>query len=274
MSIKSILVQAGSDKRAGERLAVALSVAETFDAHVTALYPVPSPIIPTGYVDYIPPSVIEQEVARTRERMAAAKAVALETARKAGRGIEWREQDGPAISTIVEQARYSDLVVVDQKDPLDEGLPGTMVLAAHVALGAGRPVFCVPYVGSYAKPIRKVMIAWNGTREATRAAHDAMPFLQKADQVIVFSVNPDAESHYPGADIATHLARHGVKVEARHTVAKDIEVADALLAAVSDFGIDLLVMGAYGHTRLRELVFGGATRTLLESMTVPVILSH
>lgn len=274
MSIKTILVQAGADARSGERLSVALSLAETFDAHVTALFPIPSPIIPTGYVDYIPPSVIEAEVARTKELVAAAKEKALETARRAGRSIEWREEQGPEISTMIDQGHYADLLVVDQRDPLDEGLPGTMVLAAHVALGAGRPVFCVPYVGSWVKPIRKVMIAWNGTREATRAAHDALPFLKKAEQVIVFSVNPDADSHYPGADIATHLARHGVKVEARHTVARDINVADALLGAVSDFGIDLLVMGAYGHTRLRELVFGGATRTLLETMTVPVLLSH
>ncbi len=274
MSIKTILVQAGADPRAGERLTVALSLAATFDAHLVALFPIPTPIIPSGYVDYIPPAVIEQEVARTRELVAGAKEKALEAARKAGRTLEWREEQGPEISAIVEQGRYADLVVVDQKDPLDEGLPGTMVLAAHVALGAGRPVYCVPYVGSYTKPIRKVLIAWNGTREATRAAHDALPFLKQAEQVIVFSINPDSDTHYPGADIATHLARHGVKVEARHTVAKDIDVASALLGAVSDFGVDLLVMGAYGHTRLRELIFGGTTRTLLESMTVPVLLSH
>lgn len=274
MSIKTILVQGGSDARAETRINTALSLADKFDAHVTCLYVIPTPIIPTGYVDFIPAGVIEQEMARLKDRAAQAKVAAEKLASKAGRNLEWREADGPEISNLVEQGHYCDLVVVDQKDPMDEGLPGTMVLAAHVALGAGRPVFCVPYVGNYPTIGKRVMIAWNGTREATRAAHDALPFLKKAEQVIVFSVNPDSSSHHPGADMATHLARHGVKVEAKHTVAKDIGVGDALLGAVSDFGIDLMVMGAYGHSRLRELAFGGATRSILETMTVPVVLSH
>lgn len=275
MSIKTILVQGGSDPRAEARLDVALSLAGKFDAHTVALYSVPAPIIPTGYVDFIPAGVIEQEMARVKERAAQAKAATLKFAQKAGRNLEWREADGPEISNLIEQGHYSDLVIVDQKDPMDEGLPGTMVLSAHVALGVGRPVLCVPYVGQYPTIGQRVLIAWNGTREATRAAHDALPFLKKAEQVIVFSVNPeDSTYHYPGADLATHLARHGVKVEAKHTVAKDIKVGDALLGAVSDFGVDLMVMGAYGHSRLRELAFGGATRSILETMTVPVILSH
>ena len=274
MSIKTILVQGGSDARAEARLNVALTLAAKFDAHVTSLYVIPTPIIPTGYVDFISANVVEQEISRLKDRAAEAKAAALRLASRAGRNIEWREADGPEISNLIEQGYYCDLVVVDQKDPMDEGLPGTMVLAAHLALGVGRPVFCVPYVGNYASIGKRVMVAWNGSREATRAAHDALPFLKQAEQVIVFSVNPDRSTHHPGADLATHLARHGVKVEAKHTVAKDIGIGDTLLGAVSDFGVDLLVMGAYGHSRLRELAFGGATRSILESMTVPVILSH
>lgn len=274
MSIRTILVQAGSDARAEVRLNVALSLAAKFDAHVTALHVIPTPIIPTGYADFIPAGVIEQEIGRLKDVAAEAKQAAMKIADRAGRNVEWRESGGPQISNLIEQGYYSDLVVVDQKGPMDEGLPGTMVLAAPLALGVGRPVFCVPYVGNFPSLGKRVMIAWNGSREATRAAHDALPFLKKAEQVIVFSVNPASRTHYPGADMATHLARHGVKVEAKHTVARDVGVGDALLGALSDFGTDLLVMGAYGHSRMRELAFGGATRSILETMTVPVLLSH
>lgn len=119
------------------------------------------------------------------------------------------------------------------------------------------------------------MLAWNGSREARRALWDAMPLLQSADKVIVFGVDSGDGRHVPGADVSTHLARHGIKVEAEHTVASsNISDADLLLSAISDHGVDLLVMGAYGHHRLRELLLGGATRAVLSQMTVPVLMSH
>ncbi len=118
------------------------------------------------------------------------------------------------------------------------------------------------------------MIAWRATREATRAVHDAMPVLEQAEEVIVCSVNPDDRDHLAGAEICTHLARHGVNATPRHIVAPDMGVADCILSAVADNGIDLLVMCGYGHSRLRELAFGGATREIMHAMTCPVMISH
>jgi nucleotide-binding universal stress UspA family protein len=121
-----------------------------------------------------------------------------------------------------------------------------------------------------------VLVAWNGSREATRAVHDALPLLRRAEQVTVLSIDPDpaAERRLPGAHVSRHLTRHGVTVQSPTITGADGAVGDLLLSYVADHDIDLIVMGAYGHTRLREVVLGGATRTLLRHMTVPVLMSH
>ncbi len=137
-----------------------------------------------------------------------------------------------------------------------------------------RPVIALPFAGEFKTLGRRVLVAWNGSREAARATHDALPFLTQADKVMVLSVNATGEEHIPGADISTHLARHGVGVEIHNRVQGNIGVGDAILNAASDYGADLLVIGAYGHSRLRELVLGGVTRHLLRHMTVPVLMSH
>jgi nucleotide-binding universal stress UspA family protein len=125
---------------------------------------------------------------------------------------------------------------------------------------------------------RNVLVAWNGSREATRAVNDALPILERAEKVTVLAVNPRKgggdHGDIPSADIALHLARHGVKAEASQTVSNELEVGDTILSRLADFGSDLVVMGAYGHSRMRELLMGGVTRELLQHMTVPVLLSH
>jgi nucleotide-binding universal stress UspA family protein len=123
-----------------------------------------------------------------------------------------------------------------------------------------------------------VLVAWNASREATRAVNDALPLLEKAGRVTILAVNPrggiGGHGDVPAADIALHLARHGVRAEAAHTVATDIPDGEALLSYAADIGADMMVSGGYGHSRARELVFGGVTRTLLHEMTIPVFLSH
>jgi nucleotide-binding universal stress UspA family protein len=151
-------------------------------------------------------------------------------------------------------------------------------LVADVALSCGRPTIVSPYVGKATALGERVLVAWDGSREAARAVNDALPILERASSVTVLSVNPpqtgDDTRRLAGADIALHLARHGVKAEAARRVVTEISVGDTLLNEIADKGIDLLVMGAYGHSRLRELVLGGATRQILGSMTVPVLISH
>jgi nucleotide-binding universal stress UspA family protein len=136
----------------------------------------------------------------------------------------------------------------------------------------------VPYIGGSDIIGRRALVAWNASREAARALNDAIPLLEDAENVTVLSVNPKrgirGEGDLPAADIALHLARHGMKAEASYVVAEDIGVGDALLSRAADLGSDLIVMGGYGHSRLREIVLGGATRTVLRHMTVPVLLSH
>jgi nucleotide-binding universal stress UspA family protein len=123
-----------------------------------------------------------------------------------------------------------------------------------------------------------VVIAWNSAREAARAVHDAMPLLIAAEAVTVLTIDPregpQGHGELPGADISLHLARHGVKAQVERTVSADLPVGEVLLSRLADLGADLLVMGAYGHSRMRELLLGGATRSLLQSMTVPVLMSH
>src|SRR5690606_8100412 len=185
---------------------------------------------------------------------------------------EWRVMDGDPVDAMTLCTRYADIAVVGQANPDEPGINARMV--PELLLAAGRPILVVPYVGTYTSFGRRIMVAWNGNREATRAVHDALPLLKKAEQVIVFCVNPSDDQHIPGSDMALHLSRHGVNAEPRHVVAPDIGVGDALLSAAADHAVDVLVMGGYGRSRLRELVLGGATRQILQSMTVPVLLSH
>ena len=122
------------------------------------------------------------------------------------------------------------------------------------------------------------MLCWNAIRVSARAASDALPMLREADKVIVLSVDPrssaDGHGAEPGADVAAWLARHGVKVTVQRDVAADADVGDVILSRAADHDVDLIVMGLYGHSRLREMVLGGASRTLLASMTVPLFMAH
>jgi nucleotide-binding universal stress UspA family protein len=121
-----------------------------------------------------------------------------------------------------------------------------------------------------------VMVCWDGSRSAARAVGDALPFLLRAEkvEVVLVASEPGKSDEIPGADIAHHLARHGLKVELKRIVAVDVDVTNTLLSHAADVGSDLLVMGGYGHSRLREFVLGGVTRGILASMTLPTLMSH
>ncbi len=177
------------------------------------------------------------------------------------------------------QARYSDLLIVGQPDS-DEALPAERSdMPEYVIVNSGRPVLMVPYAGKFHSVGQRVLIAWDGSLEAARAVSGAIPLLRNAGlvQVAVFNpeIGPDAHGDEPGADIALYLARHDIKVEvAQQYTGGDIDVGNAILSHVTDLGADLVVMGAYGHSRFREVLMGGVTRTILRSMTVPVLMAH
>lgn len=275
MAIKDILLHLGDDPRNSVRTKVALSIAAKHGAHLTGLYVLPVPAWPATAEGYIPVDLIERMMNDARAVAEKEKAAFLEACRRDAVPAEWRIAEGDPLAVVPEQARYADLTVIGQVESNGGPKPsGIIGLPEEVALNSGRPVLCLPYTGTIGEVGRRILLAWNGRKEATRALHDALPFLQKAEKVIVFSVNPEQADSGSDVDISTHLARHGVKAEARHTVVEDIGIGDVLLDSVSDLNIDLVVMGAYGHSRLRELVMGGVTRNLLNHMTAPILLSH
>jgi nucleotide-binding universal stress UspA family protein len=150
-------------------------------------------------------------------------------------------------------------------------------VAERLALGSGRPVLVVPYVGRYPEIGRNVVIAWKAGRESARAVFDALPILEQAEQVQILEIEEGGRRrNVLAADtsIAATLARHGIKPAVRTSVAGDISIGDEILSRIADMGADLLVMGAYGHSRMRELVFGGVTRHIAGHMTVPTLFSH
>ncbi len=274
MAIKNILLHLTRDPRNDARINVAINMAKAHTAHITALYVIAPPEVPAFVMAYIPADVLEKQQADAEAEAKKVEEAFTALCDREGVASEWRLVNGDSRSVTAFHAHYADLVIVGQTAPAEERANGTEDLADELILSSGRPVLVVPYAGKFDVIGRTALVAWNGTRESARCLHDALPILEQADKVIVYAVNESSADHIPGADISTHLARHGVTAEAHHTVARDISVGDALLAAVSDYGADLLVMGAYGHSRVRELALGGATRDILNTMTVPAIMSH
>jgi nucleotide-binding universal stress UspA family protein len=142
--------------------------------------------------------------------------------------------------------------------------------------GSGRPVVVVPYIQEQGLKLGRVLACWDGSHHAARAIADAMPLLRRGKTIeIVIVANARAPAdEVPGTDIAAHLARHGLAVEVKRLVAEDTDVANAILSHAADSGADFIVMGGYGHSRLREFVLGGVTRAMLAQMTVPVLMAH
>lgn len=172
-----------------------------------------------------------------------------------------------------EFARRFDLSVVGQAKPSD---PEGGMIVEGALFGSGRPVIVVPYIQRKGIKLDRVVVWWDGSRAAARATGDAMPFLTRAKKVDVVTIGaaPAKSEEVPGADIAQHLARHGRNVEVQRLVVADIDTTSAILSYVADAGADLIVMGGYGHSRLREFILGGVTQGILGSMTVPVLMSH
>ena len=278
MKLCDILVHIDQSPRALMRLDIAAELARQHGAHLTALQviDVALPVMAMG--DGGGGAVIAELMEQMRQSALAAGVklkVAFEAA-LARDGImgEWRQVEGTTQEILALHGRYADLLVLGQDDPESDsaGLLEAMVF------DCGRPVLAIPFAGSFKTIGKRVLVGWNASREASRALHDALPLIAKAETATVFLANPKrglgGHGEEPGADIARHLARHGMKVEVAMAIADDVPDSALLLNHASDMGADLLVMGAYGHSRLREFILGGMTRSLLREMTVPVLLSH
>jgi nucleotide-binding universal stress UspA family protein len=253
-----LIVDDGPDMR--ERLLLAAGLAERCEAHVAGLYITPA----SG-----------NEAPGAAERL---RDMFEDQFGQRGVSVEWRTATGFAVDVAAVQARYADLVILGQLDPTDPQAAVDRPRPEDIILSAGRPVLVVPYVGRYPSLGTCVLIGWDASREAARAVNDAMPLLAAASSVTVLSIDPviGREEHgdIPGADIARHLGRHGVIVRVESAPSAGVGIGEVLLSRAADLSADLLVMGAYAHSRVRELVLGGATRTVLESMTLPVLIAR
>lgn len=273
--LKSLLVYLDATTGATAPLDVALELAQAHDAHVTGLSALPPFDAPVFAAAQFPAEIVEQINGQRHERLAEMEQAFSAKIAAAGWGgrSQWTSSDMHPADAIVDIGRTTDLVIMGQSQP-GETDPQRMAVPDEVVVELGRPMLVVPYVRRPATLAKRILVAWNNTREGARAVNDAIPLLRGADDIEILTVNPEAEETVPGADIADYLARHGLKVTVNRSMGDGIAVADALLNRASDGGFDLLVMGAYGHSRMREVVLGGATRGILEHMTVPVLMSH
>jgi nucleotide-binding universal stress UspA family protein len=281
MSYKTVLVHLDDHKRAEERLRIAADIAVTENAHlIGAAMTGVSKFLHQNAVLNSKDPYLYRHIDVSRERAAHALETFEPAAKKAGvTSFEKRVIDDEAGGGVCLQARYCDLVVIGQTNPDEPSSSEAADFPEYVLMNSGRPVLMVPYVGTFDTIGKRVLISWDASREATRAVTDAIPLLKHADlvQVVVFNTSADdksgAHGEQPGADIALYLARHGINVEVSQQ-RTELDIGNALLSLATDFGSDLIVMGGYGHSRFREMLLGGVTRTILQTMTIPVFMSH
>ena len=278
--LKTILFHADAARSAPTRLRLAAMLAEQQQAHLICA-------AMTGisrYVYYqhaeLPHDIIRPDLAQLAHRRASEvlESCADLASRLGVQSCEQRFVNDDAYGGLVLQSRYADLLVIGQADR-DDPATGALLqdLPEYVLLNTCRPVLVVPSSGTFQSIGSVVLLAWDGSMQATRAITQALPILRNARSVVVAVIDPtigaDEHGEEPGADIALYLARHGVKTEVVRQAGED-GVAETLLALADSIDADMLVMGAYGHTRFREILLGGATRTVLNTMTVPVLMSH
>jgi nucleotide-binding universal stress UspA family protein len=267
-------------ERCQERLSVAGRLARDHDAHLTGLYVTPEPFYPMyAEAAYFPEDLLDNFEKEELENCKNAEEIFREYTDAQGILNEWHSEQGRLSSVVCRHARYADLVILG-KGSIDDPqhLPNPF-LAEDVVMQSGRPVLVIPNAGHFEGFGNRILVCWNGGREAVRAVNDAMPLLANADKVTVLAVNPEK----PGsgdhgdiacADIAHYLARHGIKVEAASVRTDQGDVGEVILSKALDLDADLIVAGAYGHSRTREWILGGVTKTLVHETPVPAFLSH
>ncbi len=281
MSYKTILTVLDNTENAAKVSEFAIDLADRFSSHVIGLHMETMAAVPVVAPMEIPdPASIQalQDMAQKETREIAE--IFEQKLSQNGVSHEWRSfisSVGYTSASAIDSARCTDIVIAGQSD--SSSLSDSRSDIESFLFESGRPVLLVPYIITQPKPIKRVLIAWNGSREATRAAFDALPFLKEAESVEIFSVDPpETASQSPamaGAELAATLARHGVKVTVTTKATSGTLSAHAAIEnRLSDDSIDLLVMGAYTHSRWWEMLFGGVTRTLLDSMTALTLLSR
>jgi len=300
MSLKDILVCLDASDAGEVRLRLAAQLAQRHKAHLFAVYVVPDDAAdpstypanlgglgigaPVGAVDMaqgalvagVPAPAVPAAVPR-----GIAQADIVEQRFREGLGPhgiqgDWHPLGERDAAELVELAKSVDLVVIGQSSPDIPARSGFR--PEDIVELCGRPLLVIPYAGTFATLGRRVLIAWDGTREATRALHDALPLIEDAEAATVMTVRAQEsafEHDHAGLErIVRHLERHGIPAKAEESLRGDLAVSDVLLSRAADLGADLIVSGAYHHSQLREALVGGVSRELLDHMTLPVLMSH
>ena len=254
----------------------AVSVAKSFGAHVTGIAFVFAPVIPDAGLGAVSPSLIEMQRDDNARAAKDAASQFVTVAKAAGVSAETRILDASLAGATTEFGRIArrfDIAVVGQSQREYGAAEELMIEGA--LFESGRPIIVVPYIQKQGLSLERVMVCWDGSRNAARAIADAMPFLTRAKSVeLVIVTEPRKIGETTGTHMAEHLVRHGVAVNLKSISRGDIDVQSALLSHAADNGTDFIVMGGYGHSRLREFIWGGVTRNMLNAMTVPVLMSH
>jgi nucleotide-binding universal stress UspA family protein len=272
MSIKDILVHVDASPASDQRIQLACRLAHRFGAHLTGLsirprldwfaMPPESGAAAMALVSWL------DDLIAASERLGEQFKVFLKSNGVAG---EWHMADGPPAFELTRWGNTADLVILGQSDPQHRTELRT---PEDVVLGCGRPVLMVPYAGSFVHVGKTALVAWDASSQAARAAHDALALLAPTAKVSVLSVSPSEEQRASGERLAAGLARHGFSANAEIMRPRDLAPAEAVLSSTAEGSGDLIVMGAYSHTRVRELILGGMTRDMLRGMTVPVLMAH
>ena len=280
MTYKTIMVSLNEIGRLPQLIEAAAFLGQTFKAHISGLYVIPAVQVYPSVGFEAAPQVFEGNRIYFKENTDKVKA-AFETAiSKEGLNFDFHAVDArtPLIADeVIAHGRSADVIVVSATDP-DEITGVERDFVEQTIMATGRPVIVLPFKGKAKLALGEVVVGWDGGREAARAAFDAIPLLKAAKKVRIVRADPQKDpglrGSIPGADLAETLARHGVKAETEGYPTDGQDAGDALLLRAADTGADLIVMGAYGHSRLTEFIFGGATRIVLQRHDRPVMMSH
>lgn len=277
MGYRSFLVHVDDSERSEQRLDVATGLCRRYAAGLAGAYLTSTPELTPFASAMLPTSIVTHRVKDNGEAQDRAEARFLAAVERAQvRESAFIAPAGPPIDAAIRHARFSDLVVLGQPEEDAADSAFTNDLAYSVLMEAGRPIIVVPHSGEFPTVGERILIAWKDSRESARAVADALPLLRRARVVTVMAVatDGDADAAANESSITEYLARHGIIANVRHEVAEDIDAGNLLLSRAADLSIDLLVMGAYSRPRISERILGGVTRLMLESMTIPVLMSH
>jgi len=279
MTYRSIFVHVDDTEPSARRLEIAARLARVYPAQLLGAYLVPNGEVSPFVSAMLPGEVVNRKLRETTESQRAAEARFRAAAAQAGvASVEWHAPAGDPLEAAILHARYADLAVIGQPPRGEPAEAFSTAVADAVVRSCGRPVLFVPYVGEYKTVGERVMIAWKDSRESARAVADALPLLKDAKKVFAVAIAPDDNENLrelqSDAHVSAFLRRHEVEATVRRLAVPDIDAGELLLSQAADFNADLIVMGAFTRPRLSDFVWGGVTRVMLSSMTVPVLMSH